>query len=389
MSPEATGSFPGSFPGSFEIRAGSGGARLGRLTTAHGPVDTPAFMPVATRGAIRALASAEAEAAGTRILLANAYHLMLQPGDGRIAGLGGLHRLMDWRRPILTDSGGYQVASLAGLRRVTEEGVDFRSHFDGSAHRLTPERAMEVQRRLGSDIAMVLDECLTLPAPTEAVERAAGRSLRWAERSLAEPRSPGQLRFGIAQGGADPGLRERNAAALAALGPPGDGFDGFGIGGLFMGETGEETREMTRLAAAALPASRPRYLMGAGLPADLLESAALGVDLFDSVVPTRLARRGIVFTPAGRLNLSRAPFRDDGEPLDRDCPCPACRTAVRAWLHHLVRARERVAATLLTAHNLTFYARLTERMRAAIAAGDYDDFRRGELARLARRHPPA
>ncbi len=371
---------------SFRVLAESGGARLGVLETAHGPVETPAFMPVATRGAIRGLTSRGAEAAGTRILLANAYHLMLQPGAERVARLGGLHRLMAWDRPILTDSGGYQVASLAPFRRVTDTGVDFRSHFDGSAHRLTPERVVEIQRHLGSDIAMVLDECLALPAPAATVERAAARSLRWAERSLPSPRAPGQLLFGIAQGGADERLREENARALAALGPPGSGFDGFGIGGLFMGESGAETRRATALAAAALPADRPRYLMGAGLPADLLESAGLGVDLFDSVVPTRLARRGIVFTSAGRLNVSRAPFRDDDAPLDPDCPCPACRDTVRAWLHHLVRARERVAATLLTAHNLTFYARLTERMRAAVREGRFADCREEELARL---RPPA
>ena len=371
---------------SFRVLAESSGARLGLLETARGPVETPAFMPVATRGAIRGLTSRGAEAAGTRILLANAYHLMLQPGDERVARLGGLHRLMAWERPILTDSGGYQVASLAPFRRVTDAGVEFRSHFDGSAHRLTPERAVEIQRNLGSDIAMVLDECLALPAPAATVERAAARSLRWAERSLPGPRAPGQLLFGIAQGGTDERLREENARALAALGPPGSGFDGFGIGGLFMGESGAETRRATALAAAALPPDRPRYLMGAGLPADLLESAGLGVDLFDSVVPTRLARRGIVFTSVGRLNVSRAPFRDDDGPLDPDCPCPACGETVRAWLHHLVRARERVAATLLTAHNLTFYARLTERMRAAIREDRFEDCREAELARL---RPPA
>ena len=331
-------------------------------------------MPVATGGAIRGLTSAGVAATGTRILLSNAWHLMLQPGDGRIAALGGLHRLMAWDGPILTDSGGYQVASLAALRKVSETGVQVRSYRDGSAHDLTPERAVEIQRHLGSDIAMVLDECLALPAAPDEVERAAARSLRWAERSLAAPRAPGQLLFGIVQGGVLPEVRQANARALVALGPPEEGFDGFGIGGLLMGEPTEDTRRMTALSAEALGEERPRYLMGAGLPADLIESAGLGMDLFDSVIPTRLARRGIVFTSTGRLNVSRAPYRDDPAPLDGECACLACRDYCRAWLHHLLRARERIAATLLSAHNLTFYAGLMARMREAIAADRFADF---------------
>ena len=355
---------------SFEVLARSGRARLGRLDTAHGPVDTPAFMPVATGGALRGLTCAEAKTTGTRVLLANAWHLMLLPGDERIARLGGLHRLMGWDGPILTDSGGYQVASLKTLREVSEEGVRVRSFRDGSLHLLSPERAAAIQRNLGSDIAMVLDECLALPAAPEEVERAAGRSLRWAERALAAPRRPGQLRFGIVQGGTSARVREANAEALAAL----EGVDGFGIGGLFMGEPGPETRRITGLTTAALPRDRPRYLMGAGLPADLVESAGLGVDLFDSVIPTRLARRGIVFTFAGRHNLSRAPYRDDPAPLDPDCPCPGCRRSCRAWLHYLLRARERIAVPLLSGHNLTFYARLTARLRKAIREDRYAAF---------------
>ena len=359
---------------SFQLLARSGGARRGRLQTAHGPVETPAFMPVATGGAIRGLTSAGVAATGTRILLSNAWHLMLQPGDERIAALGGLHRLMAWDSPILTDSGGYQVASLKTLREVSESGVHLKSYRDGSHHDLTPERAIEIQRNLGSDIAMVLDECLSLPASPEEIERAAGRSLRWAERSLAPPRAPGQLLFGIVQGGTLPELRRENARALVALGPPGEGFDGFGIGGLLMGEPTEDTRRMTALCAAALGEERPRYLMGAGLPADLIESAALGMDLFDSVIPTRLARRGIVFTSTGRLNVSRAPYRDDQAPLDEACRCLACRDYCRAWLHHLLRARERIAATLLSAHNLTFYAELMAGIREAIAADSFAEF---------------
>ncbi len=359
---------------SFQILRRSGGARLGRLVTAHGPVDTPTFMPVATGGAIRGLTSAGVVATGTRILLSNAWHLMLQPGDQRIAALGGLHRLMAWDRPILTDSGGYQVASLKTLRKVSEAGVHLRSYRDGSPHDLTPERAIEIQRNLGSDIAMVLDECLSLPAPPEEVERAAARSLRWAERSLVPPRAPGQLLFGIVQGGTLADVRRDNARALVSLGPPGEGFDGFGIGGLLMGEAGEDTRRMTALSAEVLGEERPRYLMGAGLPADLIESAGLGVDLFDSVIPTRLARRGIVFTSTGRLNVSRAPYRDDVAPLDEECQCLACRDYCRAWLHHLLRARERIAATLLSAHNLTFYAELMARLREAIAADCFTEF---------------
>ena len=359
---------------SFQILQRSGGARLGRLVTAHGPVDTPTFMPVATGGAIRGLTSGGVIATGTRILLSNAWHLMLQPGDERIATLGGLHRLMAWDRPILTDSGGYQVASLENLRKVSETGVHLRSYRDGSPHDLTPERAIEIQRNLGSDIAMVLDECLSLPAPPDEVERAAARSLRWAERSLVPQRAPGQLLFGIVQGGTLADVRRDNARALVSLGPPGEGFDGFGIGGLLMGEAGEDTRRMTALSAEALGEERPRYLMGAGLPADLIESAGLGVDLFDSVIPTRLARRGIVFTSTGRLNVSRAPYRDDVAPLDEECECLACRDYCRAWLHHLLRAKERIAATLLSAHNLTFYAGLMARLREAIAADCFSDF---------------
>lgn len=359
---------------SFQILQRSGGARLGRLVTAHGAVDTPTFMPVATGGAIRGLTSAGVIATGTRILLSNAWHLMLQPGDERIATLGGLHRLMAWDRPILTDSGGYQVASLETLRKVSETGVHLRSYRDGSPHDLTPERAIEIQRNLGSDIAMVLDECLSLPAPPEEVERAAARSLRWAERSLVPHRAPGQLLFGIVQGGTLADVRRDNARALVSLGPPGEGFDGFGIGGLLMGEAGEDTRRMTALSAEALGEERPRYLMGAGLPADLIESAGLGMDLFDSVIPTRLARRGIVFTSTGRLNVSRAPYRDDVAPLDEECECLACRDYCRAWLHHLLRAKERIAATLLSAHNLTFYAGLMERLREAIAADCFSEF---------------
>ena len=359
---------------SFQILQRSGGARLGRLVTAHGPVDTPTFMPVATGGAIRGLTSAGVIATGTHILLSNAWHLMLQPGDERIATLGGLHRLMAWDRPILTDSGGYQVASLETLRKVSETGVHLRSYRDGSPHDLTPERAIEIQRNLGSDIAMVLDECLSLPAPPEEVERAAARSLRWAERSLVPHRAPGQLLFGIVQGGTLAHVRRDNARALESFGPPGEGFDGFGIGGLLMGEASEDTRRMTALSAEALGEERPRYLMGAGLPADLIESAGLGMDLFDSVIPTRLARRGIVFTSTGRLNVSRAPYRDDVAPLDEECECLACRDYCRAWLHHLLRAKERIAATLLSAHNLTFYAGLMERLRKAITADCFSEF---------------
>ena len=367
----------------FEVLKESGGARLGRLGTPHGEVETPRFMPVATGGAFRGLTCAEAEAAGTRILLANAWHLMILPGDRRIADLGGLHRLMGWEHPILTDSGGYQIASLRGLREVTEAGARVRSHRDGSEHHLTPERAMEIQRNLGSDIAMVLDECLNLPAPREEVERAADRSLRWAERCLAAPRRPGQLRFGIVQGGTSRRVRERNAAGLKAL----EDFDGFGIGGLFMGEPGDATRRITGFTTGLLPRGRPRYLMGAGLPADLVESAGLGVDLFDSVIPTRLARRGIVFTLHGRHNLSRAPYRDDDAPLEADCPCPACRIHCRAWLHYLLRARERIAVPLLTGHNLTFYARLTAAMRAAIRQDAYPTFQERHRDRWRRTIP--
>ncbi len=355
--------------GSFTVLAACGAARRGRLRTARGVVDTPAFMPVATGGAIRGLTGRQTRETGATILLSNAYHLMLEPGDALVRDLGGLHRLMDWPLPLLTDSGGYQVASLSPLRTVTDEGVRFRSHRDGSAHELTPERALEVQRNLGSDIAMVLDECLRLPAPPERVEAAAERSLRWARKSLEAGAGPNQLLFGIVQGGTAENLRLRQAKDLAA-----GGFDGFGIGGLFMGEPREQTRAITRLVSEALPAERPRYLMGAGLPSDLVASAALGVDLFDSVVPTRLARRGVVFTRDGRVHLRRACYRDDPAPLDPTCPCPACAAYCRGWLRHLVHTGERIAAMLLTAHNLTFYADLTARMRTAIEDGTWPAF---------------
>jgi queuine tRNA-ribosyltransferase len=346
----------------FEPRAVSGGARRGTLRTPHGDVETPAFMPVATAGAVKALTQKQVEELGAQILLSNTYHLMLRPGADRVRSLGGLHRLIGWSRPILTDSGGFQVASLAALRKVDDDGVTFRSHLDGSEHRLTPESAVEIQEKLGSDVAMVLDECLLYPAERTDVARAARRSIEWAERAqrAQTPRSE-QALFGIVQGGAYEDLRRENARALVEL-----GFPGYGIGGLAVGEPKEKMREMTVATTEELPEDRPRYLMGAGTPLDILESVALGVDMFDCVLPTRNARNGTLFTSAGRLSIKNARFADDDGPLDESCTCYTCSGFSRAYLRHLFVAKEMTSATLNTIHNLHFYLDLMRRIRRAV-----------------------
>jgi queuine tRNA-ribosyltransferase len=356
---------------SFQLLAQSSGARRGKMTTAHGVVDTPAFMPVATQGSVKSLTHREVRQTGCQMLLANTYHLMLRPTAEKIAALGGLHRFMSWEGPILTDSGGFQVASLAALRRVTDEGVTFRSHLDGSSHLLTPERAVAIQEMLGSDVAMVLDECVLYPAEPEDVRLAAQRSLTWARRSIEVHKKGDQALFGIVQGGVSEESRRENARALLDL-----GFVGYGIGGLAVGEPTELTREMTAASAEEIPEQLPRYLMGAGTPRDLLESVALGVDLFDCVLPTRNARNGTLFTSAGKISIKNRCYSEDARPLDSNCHCYTCANHSRAYLRHLYLAHEMSAATLHTVHNLSFYMDLMRRIREAIEADEFEALRR-------------
>jgi queuine tRNA-ribosyltransferase len=354
----------------FRLIATDGAARLGEIATPHGVIRTPAFMPVGTAATVKAVYPDQLAAAGADVILANTYHLMLRPGAERIARLGGLHAFMRWAGPILTDSGGFQVMSLAKLRKITDDGVGFQSHIDGARHRLTPERAVEIQCLLGADIMMQLDECVALPAPREEVERAVERSLAWAERcrrALADNleaglAKPGQALFGIVQGGTDPALRRRSAEALVAMDLP-----GYAIGGLAVGETHAAMIETLALTAALLPAGKPRYLMGVGTPIDLIEAVARGADMFDCVLPTRSGRHGQAFTWAGKVNLRNARHAEDPAPLDEMSSCPAARDYSRAYLHHLVKAEEYLGAMLLSWANVAFYQQLMAAMRAAIA----------------------
>jgi queuine tRNA-ribosyltransferase len=361
----------------FRVITDSARARRGLIATDHGEVHTPAFMPVATQGTVKALTHHQVRQTGCQILLANTYHLMLRPTAERVEKLGGLHRFMGWDRPVLTDSGGFQVASLASLRKVTDEGVRFRSHLNGSEHLLTPERAVEIQEMLGSDIAMVLDECVSYPSSHQEVSQAANRSLSWAKRCRGVHRRPGQVLFGIVQGGVIEQLRRQNARALVEL-----DFDGYGIGGLAVGEPTELTREMTEVSVEALPAKLPRYLMGAGTPLDIVESVALGVDLFDCVLPTRNARNGTLFTNRGKLSIKNARYAEEDSPLDPECSCYTCRNFSRAYLRHLFVAREMSASILNTIHNLSFYMGLMERIRASIESDRFEALRRGITERL-------
>ena len=357
-------------PFAFAVEATCGAARAGRLETAHGAIKTPAFMPVGTAATVKGMTPEALAATGTEIVLGNTYHLMLRPGAERIARLGGLRRFMNWPGPVLTDSGGYQVMSLAKLRAIDEQGVAFQSHIDGSRHLLTPERAVEVQRLLGATIAMVLDECIAYPAAEAEAAEAMRRSMRWAERSKAAfAAAPGHALFGIVQGGAFPALRAESAAALRAM-----GFDGYAIGGLAVGEGQALMFETVEATAALLPAGRPRYLMGVGKPADLAGAVGRGIDLFDCVLPTRSGRTGQAFTRRGPVNLRNARHADDARPLDAGCDCPVCRSYGRAYLHHLVRAGEILGAVLLTWHNLHYYQALMAAIRAAIVAGNFADF---------------
>jgi queuine tRNA-ribosyltransferase len=359
-------------PFSFRLIATDGAARTGEIATAHGMVRTPAFMPVGTQAAIKGVHHDDVRASGADILLGNTYHLMLRPGAERVAMLGGLHTFMRWPYPILTDSGGYQVMSLAPLRKVTEAGVTFRSHLDGAMVELSPERAIEVQILLGSDIAMQLDECVALPAERAEMARAMALSLRWAERCKRafELAPADRALFGIVQGGDDPQLREDSARALTTI-----GFDGYAIGGLAVGEPQQVMLKTVAETTPALPADRPRYLMGVGTPDDLLEAVGRGVDMFDCVMPTRNGRHGLAFTRFGPVNIKNARHADDRGPLDAQSRCPAARDFSRAYLHHLFRAGESLGGTLLSVVNLFYYQDLMAGARAAIAAGRFDDYR--------------
>jgi queuine tRNA-ribosyltransferase len=370
----------------FTLHKSDGGARLGEIATPRGIIRTPAFMPVGTAATVKAVYLDQVAEAGADIILANTYHLMLRPGAERIARLGGLHGFMGWRRPILTDSGGFQVMSLAKLRRIEDDGVTFQSHIDGATHHLSPERAVEVQCLLGSDIQMQLDECVALPASYAETERAVERSLAWAARCKSAFAAnmetglarPGQALFGIVQGGTDPELRRRSAAALVAMDLP-----GYAIGGLAVGETHEAMIETAGLTARLLPAEKPRYLMGVGTPIDLIEAVAQGIDMFDCVMPTRSGRHGQAFTWSGRLNLKNARHAEDRAPLDPASTCPAARDYSRAYLHHLVKAGEYLAPMLLSWANVTFYQQLMAAMRTAIAEGRFETWAAETKARLA------
>jgi queuine tRNA-ribosyltransferase len=349
---------------------------LALMHTAHGVVDTPQFMPVGTQATVKGLTPAQLREAGARIILGNTYHLSLRPGDALIAEMGGLHRFMGWDGPILTDSGGYQVFSLALMRKVTDVGAVFRSHIDGTLLDLTPEKAVAIQENLGADIAMCLDECPPHGATEEVMREAARRTLHWAERCRAGHRSADQALFAIVQGGTDVALRIECATELVKL-----DFPGYALGGFSVGETPEQMIQALRPAAAALPADKPRYLMGVGRPQDLLNGVAAGIDLFDCVLPTRNGRNAFAFTSAGPLRLRNARHKRDSAPLESGCPCYACANFSRAYLHHLFLAEEMLGPTLLSLHNVAFYCRLMTETRAAIAAGRFADFHAVCLAR--------
>ena len=357
-------------PYAFTLRATDGAARTGTITTPHGVIRTPAFMPVGTAATVKGMLPDSVAATGADILLGNTYHLMLRPGAERVARLGGLHRFMNWNRPILTDSGGFQVMSLAGLRKLTEEGVTFASHIDGSKHKLTPERSMEIQALLGSDIVMAFDECPALPASDEAVAASMRLSMRWAQRSRdAFVDRPGHALFGIMQGGVTRDLREESAAALRGI-----GFDGYAIGGLAVGEGQAAMFGVLDYAAGLLPEDRPRYLMGVGKPDDIVGAVVRGVDMMDCVLPSRSGRTGQAWTRRSQINLRNARHAEDPRPLDEACTCPACRGYSRAYLHHVVKAGEMIAGMLLTWHNLHYYQELMAGLRSAIAAGTLATF---------------
>jgi len=382
-------------PFAFEVVARSGRARRGRLHLAHGTVETPAFMPVGTRAAIKGLRLDDVEALGAEILLANTYHLHVRPGDELIARAGGLHAFMGWPHPILTDSGGYQVFSLAARRRITEDGVSFQSHLDGRALHLTPEAVVDMQARLGSDVAMAFDDCPAWPIERGQAAASMERTLRWAARARARfaalaaggvagvsRPTPGQAQFGIVQGSTFKDLRDRSAAGTVAL-----GFDAYAIGGLSVGEPTSVMYELVEHTAGQLPEDRPRYLMGTGTPVDLVESVARGIDLFDCVLPTRNARNGQLFTRRGPIAIKNARYADDLSPPDPACGCPTCRRHSRAYLRHLFLAGEMTASALNTLHNLHFYLDTMRGIRKAIEFGILDDFKRTFLETYSHQQP--
>ncbi len=359
---------------SFSVTAAEGKARTGAISMLRGEIRTPAFMPVGTAATVKAMKPETVRKTGADIILGNTYHLMLRPGAERVAKLGGLHRFMNWDRPILTDSGGYQVMSLSELRKLTEDGVEFRSHLDGSKHMLTPERSMEIQRLLGSDIVMAFDECPRADQPRDVIARSMEMSMRWAKRSRDGFDASGEhaqraALFGIQQGALDEELRKRSADALTDI-----GFDGYAIGGLAVGEGQEAMFATLDFAPDQLPADRPRYLMGVGKPDDLVGAVERGVDMFDCVLPSRSGRNGQAFTWNGPLNLRNARFAEDQERLDSRCACDTCKTYSRAYLHHLIKAGEILGAMLMTEHNIAFYQQLMQGMRDAIGEGRFATF---------------
>lgn len=357
---------------SFEKLGQDGKARTGVIHTTRGDIRTPAFMPVGTAATVKAMMPESVAATGADILLGNTYHLMLRPTAERIDALGGLHKFMNWDKPILTDSGGFQVMSLAGLRKLTEKGVTFKSHIDGSRHELTPERSMEIQRLLGSDIVMCFDECPALPADRDTIAKSMRMSMRWAQRSRdAFGDRPGHALFGIQQGGLEQDFREESAEALKEI-----GFDGYAVGGLAVGEGQENMFGCLDFAPDMLPEDKPRYLMGVGKPDDIVGAVARGIDMMDCVLPSRSGRTGQAFTRFGVVNIKNARHQDDPRPLDENCSCPACSNYSRAYLHHVYRSQEMISGMLLTWHNLHYYQELMQGMRDAIAAGTFEAFQK-------------
>jgi queuine tRNA-ribosyltransferase len=365
----------------FELLATDGGGRAGIIRTPHGDLHTPVFAPVGTQATVKAVTPEQLQHLGATLVLANAYHLYLRPGDERISALGGLHEFMSWNGPILTDSGGFQVFSLTENRQVDAEGVTFRSHIDGSTHRLTPEKAIAIQENLGADIIMAFDEC---PEPHDRAynEEAMMRTHHWAERCLAAKTRSDQVLFGIIQGGIFPDLRERSASAISAM-----GFPGIAIGGLSVGESKDDMLAMLDVVGPVLPQDRPRYLMGVGFPDDLIEAVKRGIDMFDCVLPTRMARNHAALTRLGRLNMRNATYAEDLRPIDPDCECYTCQNFTRAYLRHLIASGEMLSATLLTIHNLYTLISLTTDLRQAVIDGRLDQFADQSLANYSKHRP--
>ena len=367
----------------FILDRTDGSARLGRLITDHGVINTPAFMPVGTQGTVKAIEPREIEEIGAEIILGNTYHLYLRPGTTILEKAGGLHNFNGWHKPILTDSGGFQVFSLSDLRKITEEGVQFKSHLDGSMHLFTPENVMDIERSIGSDIMMVLDECTPYPSTFEYAKRSGEMTLRWAERCLKRFRERDglygytQALFGIVQGSTYPELRKISANGLVEM-----EFDGYAIGGLAVGEPAETMYDTVVLCNEILPATKPRYLMGVGTPENLIEAIDRGIDMFDCVMPTRNGRNGMLFTSHGNLNIHNATHKDDFEPVDRQCACYTCKNFSRAYMRHLFQAKEILGLQLATIHNLAYYQTLTREARQAIALGEYSEWKRKRLNRI-------